>query len=903
MPTGSASSQLSQWQRLNAGLSGPLAFEQDFSALDDPAASHDAAYAHEPYDFHEDGTPPAQPIDLHLLLSRFRSLDLRVRVLEAERSGAQQALWHHHRAATDSQRLRSLISPWAYMSSKVDAIRVSLQRALSRLSSLLITLQQSFPAIAQFFTEQALDSASYQGDGTGPTSLVPRTVLCTYSACILHSFHRLSIQKPFALGLTFSLQKRGVQRSLQWERPCPLPLKPLTSPPAWPPQMSLPLPPAKRTRRQRLYPRSLIRPNPIFLAQREWYDSQDKIFQGLIPPETPWQDDDLSAQPPSSASPQPTLNETSTEPQAPDQEPWLLPQPDTRLFNIFGDSFELQALKEKIAKGQMPPCLYKDPAAVDQQPLNRQELWAAMQYKPIYRTAGKWTYWDLLPDDIRKPPPQFCNEIEAWTSTIDEAGCAVLDLGGTLGLADKTGASYLVKAADKTWRELFGQSGRQNLARAIWSKRQTKLGASYLVKAADKTWRELFGQSGRQNLARAIWSKRQTKLGASYLVKAADKTWRELFGQSGRQNLARAIWSKRQTKLGASYLVKAADKTWRELFGQSGRQNLARAIWSKRQTKLGASYLVKAADKTWRELFGQSGRQNLARAIWSKRQTKLGASYLVKAADKTWRELFGQSGRQNLARAIWSKRQTKLGASYLVKAADKTWRELFGQSGRQNLARAIWSKRQTKLGASYLVKAADKTWRELFGQSGRQNLARAIWSKRQTKLGASYLVKAADKTWRELFGQSGRQNLARAIWSKRQTKLGASYLVKAADKTWRELFGQSGRQNLARAIWSKRQTKLGASYLVKAADKTWRELFGQSGRQNLARAIWSKRQTKLGASYLVKAADKTWRELFGQSGRQNLARAIWSKRQTKLGASYLVKAVDKTWRELFGQSG
>ncbi|OLQ09387.1 hypothetical protein AK812_SmicGene7013 [Symbiodinium microadriaticum] len=153
-------------------------------------------------------------------------------------------------------------------------------------------------------------------------------------------------------------------------------------------------------------------PDSSLLAQREWYDSQDKIFQGLIPPETPWQDDDLSAQPPSSASPQPTLNETSTEPQAPDQEPWLLPKPDTRLFNIFGDSFELQALKEKIAKGQMPHCLFKDQAAVDQQPLNRQELWAAMQYKPIYRTAGKWTYWDLLPDDIRQPPPQFCNEIE-----------------------------------------------------------------------------------------------------------------------------------------------------------------------------------------------------------------------------------------------------------------------------------------------------------------------------------------------------------------------------------------------------------------------------------------------------------------------------------------------------------
>ena len=93
-------------------------------------------------------------------------------------------------------------------------------------------------------------------------------------------------------------------------------------------------------------------------------------------------------------------------------QPWLSPKPDTCLFNVFGESFELQALKEKIAKGQMPHCLYKDPAAVDQQPLNRQEMWAAMQYKPIYRTAGRWTYWDLLPDDIRQPPPQFCNEIE-----------------------------------------------------------------------------------------------------------------------------------------------------------------------------------------------------------------------------------------------------------------------------------------------------------------------------------------------------------------------------------------------------------------------------------------------------------------------------------------------------------
>ena len=153
-------------------------------------------------------------------------------------------------------------------------------------------------------------------------------------------------------------------------------------------------------------------PSPILLAQREWYDSQDKIFMGPIPPETPWQDDDLSAQASSSASQQPMVNEAHAEPSAPDQEPWLLPKPDTCLFNIFGESFELQALKHKIAKGQMPPCLFKDTAAVDQQPLNRQEMWAAMQYKPIYRTAGRWTYWDLLPEDIRKPPPQFCNEIE-----------------------------------------------------------------------------------------------------------------------------------------------------------------------------------------------------------------------------------------------------------------------------------------------------------------------------------------------------------------------------------------------------------------------------------------------------------------------------------------------------------
>ncbi|CAE7365697.1 unnamed protein product, partial [Symbiodinium sp. KB8] len=153
-------------------------------------------------------------------------------------------------------------------------------------------------------------------------------------------------------------------------------------------------------------------PNLTFLAQQEWYDSQDKIFQGPIPPDTPWQDDDLSAQPSSSASAQPMASQQKTSPQAPDAEAWLLPKPDTCLYNIFGEPFQLRDIKEKIAKGQMPHCLYKDPKAVDEQPLNRQEMWAAMQFKPIYRTAGRWTYYDLLPDDIRKPPPQFCDEIE-----------------------------------------------------------------------------------------------------------------------------------------------------------------------------------------------------------------------------------------------------------------------------------------------------------------------------------------------------------------------------------------------------------------------------------------------------------------------------------------------------------
>ncbi|CAE7238129.1 unnamed protein product, partial [Symbiodinium sp. KB8] len=325
MPTGSASSQLSQWQRLNAGLSGPLAFEQDFSALDDPAASHDTAYAHEPLDFHDDGTPPA-----------LDSVSYQGPLLDGSDVVTEQARFRL------CPGLSFFLSPFAFEPGQPIALPITAQEALR--------------AWLNFLSPEERRAAESAMGATLPSSAQASD----------EPAHVIAPDEP---------------------TPAPSQADPSTTP----------------------IPEE---PNSSLLAQREWYDSQDKIFQGLIPPETPWQDDDLSAQPTSSASPLPMPTETSTEPQAPDQKPWLLPKPDTRLFNIFGDSFELQAIKENIAKGQKPPCLYKDPAAVDQQPLNRQELWAAMQYKPIYRTAGKWTYWDLLPDDIRKPPPQFCNEIE-----------------------------------------------------------------------------------------------------------------------------------------------------------------------------------------------------------------------------------------------------------------------------------------------------------------------------------------------------------------------------------------------------------------------------------------------------------------------------------------------------------
>ena len=63
-------------------------------------------------------------------------------------------------------RLRSLLTPWSFMSSKVDAVRVRLDQVYSRLTGRLHTLQQAFPAIAMYFAEAAVDAFTYHGQPT-----------------------------------------------------------------------------------------------------------------------------------------------------------------------------------------------------------------------------------------------------------------------------------------------------------------------------------------------------------------------------------------------------------------------------------------------------------------------------------------------------------------------------------------------------------------------------------------------------------------------------------------------------------------------------------------------------------------------------------------------------------------
>ena len=142
-PTAQAS-QLSTMSRMNAGLTGPLAFDADTSAAYEPLQ-------HCPSSQDFSGQPTETSLALENVSAHVSALETRLSLLEAERRGAQQALWHHSRRAHEQPRLRSLLTPWSFMSSKVDAVRIRLDQVYSRLAGLLHTLQQAFPAIAMYF--------------------------------------------------------------------------------------------------------------------------------------------------------------------------------------------------------------------------------------------------------------------------------------------------------------------------------------------------------------------------------------------------------------------------------------------------------------------------------------------------------------------------------------------------------------------------------------------------------------------------------------------------------------------------------------------------------------------------------------------------------------------------------
>ncbi|CAE7244393.1 unnamed protein product [Symbiodinium sp. CCMP2592] len=133
--------------RMNAGLSGPLAFDPDTSS------AYDADFSQEPIE---------EPT-LQSLAERLASMEARIGILEADRRGAQQALWHHSRRAHEQPRLRCLLSPWVFISAKIDAVRIRLDQTYARVAGLLLTLQQAFPTIAAYLTEAAVDACQYQG--------------------------------------------------------------------------------------------------------------------------------------------------------------------------------------------------------------------------------------------------------------------------------------------------------------------------------------------------------------------------------------------------------------------------------------------------------------------------------------------------------------------------------------------------------------------------------------------------------------------------------------------------------------------------------------------------------------------------------------------------------------------
>ncbi|CAE7261974.1 unnamed protein product [Symbiodinium sp. CCMP2592] len=146
---------LSAMGRMNAGLSGPLAFDPDTSSAYDALQPQPSTQ-----DFSQE---PTDEPTVQSLADRLRSLEARIGILEADRRGAQQALWHHSRRAHEQPRLRCLLSPWVFLSAKVDAVRIRLDQTYARVAGLLLTLQQAFPTIALYFTESAVDACQYQG--------------------------------------------------------------------------------------------------------------------------------------------------------------------------------------------------------------------------------------------------------------------------------------------------------------------------------------------------------------------------------------------------------------------------------------------------------------------------------------------------------------------------------------------------------------------------------------------------------------------------------------------------------------------------------------------------------------------------------------------------------------------
>ncbi|CAE7672294.1 unnamed protein product [Symbiodinium sp. CCMP2592] len=132
---------LSAMGRMNAGLSGPLAFDPDTSSAYDALQPQPSTQ-----DFSQE--PP--------LKSRQCT---RIGILEADRRGAQQALWHHSRRAHEQPRLLPSFALGLYQCQdrrRQDPPGPDLRQG-SRVAP------DPFPTIAVYFTEAAVDACQYQG--------------------------------------------------------------------------------------------------------------------------------------------------------------------------------------------------------------------------------------------------------------------------------------------------------------------------------------------------------------------------------------------------------------------------------------------------------------------------------------------------------------------------------------------------------------------------------------------------------------------------------------------------------------------------------------------------------------------------------------------------------------------